>query len=119
MLPPEAASASGGPAPSHSSITSGSCSGLVKIYWSASGEVHARKGIDASFPSGAITAVVGPDLFGSHQEPAAVLESMVRLGVEVTVIAPARPPGYNLGPANDLVRDRTAHVVAWAVRATE
>jgi ABC-type lipoprotein export system ATPase subunit len=40
--------------------TSGSCSGLVKIYWSASGEVHALKGIDASFPSGAITAVVGP-----------------------------------------------------------
>lgn len=39
---------------------SGSCSGLVKIYWSASGEVHALKGIDATFPSGAITAVVGP-----------------------------------------------------------
>jgi putative ABC transport system ATP-binding protein len=39
---------------------SGSCSGLVKIYWSASGEVHALKGIDAAFPSGAITAVVGP-----------------------------------------------------------
>ncbi len=37
-----------------------SCTGLVKIYWSASGEVHALKGIDASFPAGKITAVVGP-----------------------------------------------------------
>jgi putative ABC transport system ATP-binding protein len=33
---------------------------LVKIYWSASGEVHALKGIDALFPGGSITAVVGP-----------------------------------------------------------
>jgi putative ABC transport system ATP-binding protein len=37
-----------------------SCLGLVKIYWAASGEVHALKGIDASFPRGAVTAVVGP-----------------------------------------------------------
>jgi putative ABC transport system ATP-binding protein len=37
-----------------------SCAGLVKIYWSATGEVHALKGIDAGFPAGRITAVVGP-----------------------------------------------------------
>jgi putative ABC transport system ATP-binding protein len=37
-----------------------SCTGVVKIYWTATGEVHALKGIDASFPAGAITAVVGP-----------------------------------------------------------
>jgi ABC-type lipoprotein export system ATPase subunit len=36
------------------------CSGVVKIYWTATGEVHALKGVDASFPTGAITAVVGP-----------------------------------------------------------
>lgn len=36
------------------------CAGLVKIYWAATGEVHALKGIDALFPRGAITAVVGP-----------------------------------------------------------
>jgi putative ABC transport system ATP-binding protein len=36
------------------------CTGLVKIYWTASGEVHALKGIDAEFPAGAITAVIGP-----------------------------------------------------------
>jgi putative ABC transport system ATP-binding protein len=37
-----------------------SCRGLVKIYWTATGEVHALKGIDAEFPAGALTAVVGP-----------------------------------------------------------
>src|SRR5438093_8670969 len=34
--------------------------GVVKIYWSASGEVHALKGIDAVFPPGEVTALVGP-----------------------------------------------------------
>jgi putative ABC transport system ATP-binding protein len=37
-----------------------SCRGVVKIYWAETGEVHALKGIDASFPDAAITAVVGP-----------------------------------------------------------
>ena len=37
-----------------------SCTGVVKIYWAASGEVHALKGIDALFPAGEVTAVVGP-----------------------------------------------------------
>jgi putative ABC transport system ATP-binding protein len=37
-----------------------SCSGLVKIYWTATGEVHALKGVDASFPAAAMSAVVGP-----------------------------------------------------------
>jgi putative ABC transport system ATP-binding protein len=37
-----------------------SCSGLVKIYWTATGEVHALKGIDAVFPAAAVSAVVGP-----------------------------------------------------------
>jgi len=46
-------------------------------------------------------AVIGPDLFGGGQEAPAVLESMRRLGIDVTVAAPARPPGYVLGPANE------------------
>jgi putative ABC transport system ATP-binding protein len=37
-----------------------SCSGLVKIYWTATGEVHALKGVDVSFPAAAMSAVVGP-----------------------------------------------------------
>ena len=37
-----------------------SCVGLVKIYWTATTEVHALKGIDETFRSGVLTAVVGP-----------------------------------------------------------
>ncbi|MGZ8572291.1 MAG: ATP-binding cassette domain-containing protein, partial [Actinomycetota bacterium] len=37
-----------------------SCVGLVKIYRTATGEVHALKGIDATFPPRTVTAVVGP-----------------------------------------------------------
>ena len=37
-----------------------SCSAVVKIYWSETGEVQALKGIDAAFETGAITALVGP-----------------------------------------------------------
>jgi putative ABC transport system ATP-binding protein len=36
------------------------CAGLVKIYWTATGEVHALKGVDAAFPAAALSAVVGP-----------------------------------------------------------
>ncbi|RYV49678.1 ATP-binding cassette domain-containing protein [Pengzhenrongella frigida] len=36
------------------------CARLVKIYPSASGETHALRGIEASFPRGALTAVTGP-----------------------------------------------------------
>jgi putative ABC transport system ATP-binding protein len=36
------------------------CAGVVKIYWTETSEVHALKGIDARFPSGRVTAVVGP-----------------------------------------------------------
>jgi ABC-type lipoprotein export system ATPase subunit len=36
------------------------CSGVVKIYWTGTGEVNALKGIDAHFPGSAVTAVVGP-----------------------------------------------------------
>jgi putative ABC transport system ATP-binding protein len=36
------------------------CTGLVKIYWTATGEVHALKGVDAAFPGAAVSAVVGP-----------------------------------------------------------
>jgi len=37
-----------------------SCEGVVKIYWSGTGEVQALKGVDASFERGAVTALVGP-----------------------------------------------------------
>lgn len=34
--------------------------GLTKIYWTATGEVHALQAVDAWFPAKAVTAVVGP-----------------------------------------------------------
>ena len=36
------------------------CNGLVQIYRVDSGEVHALRGIDASFLAGSVTAVMGP-----------------------------------------------------------
>jgi putative ABC transport system ATP-binding protein len=36
------------------------CAGLVKEYATASGTVRALKGVDAAFPAGRLTAVVGP-----------------------------------------------------------
>src|SRR3954469_2540876 len=36
------------------------CEGLVRIYWSPSGEVHALKGVDAVVPVGRLTAITGP-----------------------------------------------------------
>jgi putative ABC transport system ATP-binding protein len=36
------------------------CEGLVRIYWSASGDVYALKGVDAVVPAGRITAITGP-----------------------------------------------------------
>ena len=36
------------------------CTGVVQIYRVDSGEVHALRGIDASFEAGSVTAVVGP-----------------------------------------------------------
>jgi putative ABC transport system ATP-binding protein len=36
------------------------CEGLVRIYWSASGEAHALKGVDAVIPAGRLTAITGP-----------------------------------------------------------
>lgn len=43
-----------------SDAPAGICTGVVKIYWTATSEVHALKGVDATFPSGRITAIVGP-----------------------------------------------------------
>ena len=73
------------------------CTGLVKIYWSASGEVHALKGIDALFPAGEVTAVVGPSgsgkssllrILGCVDRPTA---GQVRIeDVDVSAASPAR-----------------------------
>lgn len=48
-------------------------------------------------------AFVGPSLFGGGQEEGIVLERMRRTGLDVTVVVPARPPDYQLAPANERV----------------
>lgn len=67
------------------------CEGVVRLYWSPTGEVHALKGVDAAFPAGAVTAVVGPSgsgkssllrILGGLDQPTA---GTVRVGdVELT-----------------------------------
>ena len=44
----------------HDATPAAVCEGLVRIYWSPSGEVHALKGIDAVVPAGRLTAITGP-----------------------------------------------------------
>jgi putative ABC transport system ATP-binding protein len=41
-------------------VLAAECAGLVKIYSIPTGEVHALRGVDASFPPRTISAVVGP-----------------------------------------------------------
>src|SRR4051794_21925025 len=44
----------------HDGAPAAVCEGLVRIYWSESGEVHALKGVDAVVPAGRLTAITGP-----------------------------------------------------------
>lgn len=48
-------------------------------------------------------ALVGPSLFGPAQSYAELAERMDRAGIDLTVVAPARPVDYHLAPANDVV----------------
>jgi putative ABC transport system ATP-binding protein len=56
-LPPETATGGGSGEISEAAVR---CTGVVKIYWTPTGEVNALKGIDAAFPQASVTAVVGP-----------------------------------------------------------
>lgn len=73
------------------------CVGVVKIYRSLSGEVHALRGIDAHFPAGVVTAVVGPSgsgkssllrILGGLDLPTAGQVTLA--GVELTDLSPRR-----------------------------
>src|SRR3954447_187423 len=44
----------------HDTVPAAVCEGLVRIYWSPSGEAHALKGVDAVVPAGRLTAITGP-----------------------------------------------------------
>lgn len=45
--------------------------------------------------------LLGRNLFGAEQSAGQLLAQMDRAGIDVAVVAPARPPDYHLGPAND------------------
>ena len=49
-----------GTAPPVPQAPAAECSDVVKIYWTATGEVNALKGVDVVFPAASVTAVVGP-----------------------------------------------------------
>ena len=73
-----------------------SCSGVVKIYWTETSDVHALKGIDARFPRAAVTAVVGPSGAGKSSLlrilaglDAPTAGTVTIEGTEITGLAPA------------------------------
>ena len=54
---------------------------------------------------------VGPSLFGREQPPEppeALVARMDEVGVDAAVVAPHRPPGYHLGPANAWLAEAVA-----------
>ncbi len=51
---------------------------------------------------------VGQSLFGSGQTPAELLARMAAANVKLAIVCPLKPPGYHLGPANDLVAEAVA-----------
>ena len=51
---------------------------------------------------------VGQSLFGPAQTPSELLAKMDAANVERAIVCPLKPPGYHLGPANDLVAEAVA-----------
>lgn len=48
---------------------------------------------------------LGPNLFGPTYDSETLIGALDGAGVERAVVCPARPPGYHLEPANDVVAD--------------
>ena len=74
-----------------------SCSGLVRIYPTASGETHALRGVDAEFDRGSVTALTGPSGSGKSTLLALLALRDRPSGGEVAVLG---RPTSSMGPAD-------------------
>jgi len=85
-----------------SSKPAAACVDLVKTYSTATGQVDALKGLDAEFPAGAITAVVGPS--GSGKSSLLRLLAALDLPSAGTVLVGGRDLGTLSPPRLRIVR---------------
>jgi putative ABC transport system ATP-binding protein len=85
------------------------CVGLVKIYWTATGEVHALKGVDAAFPAAALSAVVGPSGSGKSSL-LRILAGLDRPTAGQVTVADVRLSGLSVGRLRRLRRRLLGYV---------
>jgi putative ABC transport system ATP-binding protein len=101
-----AAGAAPVPAPPASAAV---CTGLVKIYWTATGEVHALKGVDARFPAAAVSAVVGPSGSGKSSL-LRILAGLDRPTAGQVAVADVQLSGLSIGRLRRLRRRLLGYV---------
>jgi putative ABC transport system ATP-binding protein len=73
---------------------------VVKIYWTATGEVNALRGVDTVFPAGSVTAIVGPSGSGKS--------SLLRIvaGMDRATAGQVIVGGTDLSPLSEAHRRR-------------
>jgi putative ABC transport system ATP-binding protein len=87
------------------------CARLVRIYLSATGETHALRGIDATFPAGAITAVTGPSGSGKSSLLSVLALRERQSGGELWIgeVSIAQP-------SRRLLRELRRHRIGWVAQ---